>query len=47
MSETPNPVFTRRVNGNHAIKIGEELRDLEDVDYGDYVIVEVKGVVKR
>jgi len=38
------PTFTREVNGNHAVRIGEELRDLEGVKPGDYVTVEVKAV---
>lgn len=42
-----NPTFTRKVDGNHSIRIGEELRDLEDVDVGDYVTFEVTAVHKR
>lgn len=39
-----NPTFTREINGNHAIRIGEQLRDLEGAQPGDYVTIEVKGV---
>lgn len=42
-----NPTFTRQVNGNHAIRVGEELADLEGVNVGDYVTFELLGVHKR
>lgn len=42
MSE--NPTFTRKINGNEAIRIGEELRDLTGADAGDYVTFEVVAV---
>lgn len=44
---TDNPVFTREVNGNHAVRVGEELADLEGVDIGDYVTFEVVAVHPR
>lgn len=36
-----NPTFTRKINGNECIKIGEELRELTGADCGDYVTFEV------
>ncbi|SFH07563.1 hypothetical protein SAMN04488063_0101 [Halopelagius inordinatus] len=42
-----NPIFTREVNGNHAVRIGEELRDLEGVDVGDYVTFEIVATHSR
>lgn len=39
-----DPEFTRRVDGNDCIKIGEELRHLLNVEQGDYVQFEVKAV---
>jgi len=41
---TENPTFTRRVDGNDCIRVGEELRDLLGAEYGDYVTFEVVAV---
>jgi hypothetical protein len=38
---------TRKVNGNHAIRVGDDLRDLLDLNVGDYVTIEVRAVHKR
>jgi bifunctional DNA-binding transcriptional regulator/antitoxin component of YhaV-PrlF toxin-antitoxin module len=38
------PAFTRRVDGNECLKIGKELRDLMNVEEGDYVEFEVINV---
>jgi CTP-dependent riboflavin kinase len=39
-----DPEFTRRVNGNDCIRVGRQLRDLLNVEEGDYVQFEVKAV---
>lgn len=39
-----DPTFTRRVDGNDCIRIGDELRDLLNVENGDYVQFEVTAV---
>lgn len=39
--------FTRQVNGNDSLKVGEQLRDLEGVDVGDYVTFTVEAVHSR
>lgn len=36
--------YTREVNGNHAIKLGEVLRDVEDVTVGDAIEFSVERV---
>jgi len=39
-----DPSFTRRVDGNDCIKVGQELRDLLNVEEGDYVRFTVHDV---
>lgn len=39
-----DPTFTRRVDGNDCIKVGEQLRELLNVEQGDYVEITVGAV---
>jgi len=36
--------YTREVNGNHALRLGDVLREVEDVDVGDAVEFTVEKV---
>lgn len=45
MSE--DPTFTRKVNGNESVRIGDELRELLGVRRGDYVTFTVSAVHPR
>lgn len=39
--------FTREVNGNNAIRMGDDLDDLYDVEEGDFVEFEVKRIHRK
>jgi hypothetical protein len=42
-NDNENPTFTRRIDGNECIRVGEELRDLTGADCGDYVTFTVES----
>lgn len=48
MPDGQGPVtVTRKINGNEAVRIGDNLRELLDVDADDYVEISVRKIHRR
>lgn len=48
MPDGQGPVtVTRRINGNEAVRIGDNLRELLGVDAGDYVEIQVRRIHRQ